>query len=82
MRVGRWENTSPQSSHRHVTVSPGSAGGAEDGPGEPRFSTGSAETSPASLAEDESSRMTEDCENDGDGERGSAGDVAWAIVEL
>lgn len=86
MRVGRWEKTSPQPSHRHVTVSPGSAGGAEDGPGEPRSSTRNAETSPASLADDESSRITDDCENDGDGERSSAGDgeyveLACAIVE-
>lgn len=87
MRVGRWEKTSPQPSHRHVTVSPGSAGGAEDGPGEPRSSARNAETSPASLADDESSRITDDCENDGDGERSSAGDgeyveLACAIVEL
>jgi hypothetical protein len=72
MRVGRWVNTIPQSSHRHVTVSaPCSAAGAvDDGPGDPVVSAGAnVVISPISLSDESSSFLKDDCEKAGDGER-------------
>lgn len=61
----------PQSSHRHVTVSaPCSAVGAvEDGPGDAAVSSwADVGAYPSSLSDDES-YLSDDCENEGDGER-------------